>query len=84
MADMSKVCKLTKDIKEALKTVVKIYDEMISDSKSGQFKKNFGYGKRMLEVSGNGKSWISELRPRKIDLEEDLSQLLIPKDPQWL
>jgi len=43
--------------------------------------KKFWIRKRMLNFGKWQKAELDELRPRKIELEEELKQLLIPKDP---
>ena len=80
MADMSKYAKLTKEYKD-LEKIVKVYDEY------DLVIQNLANSKEILDTEKDpefremAKVELDELRPRKIELEEALKQLLIPKDP---
>ncbi len=80
MADMSKYAKLTKEYKD-LEKIVKVYDEY------DLVIQNLANSKEILDTEKDpefremAKAELEELRPRKIELEEELKQLLIPKDP---
>jgi peptide chain release factor 1 len=80
MADMSKYTKLTKEYKD-LEKVVDLYDEykLVLD--------NLENTKQILEKEKDpdfrdmAKSELEELKRRQVELEEELKQQLIPKDP---
>ncbi|PZX57866.1 peptide chain release factor 1 [Algoriphagus chordae] len=80
MADMSKYTKLTKEYKE-LEKIVAVYDEY------SLVLQNIVSSKEVLDKEKDpdfremAKAELDELRPRKEELEEELKQLLIPKDP---
>lgn len=80
MSDMSKYAKLTKEYKD-LEKVVRAYDEY------NLVLQNIASSKEILDKEKDpdfremAKTELDELRPRKEELEEELKQLLIPKDP---
>lgn len=80
MVDMSKYAKLNKEYKD-LEKIVKIYDEY------DLVIQNLANSKEILDMEKDpefremAKAELDELRPRKIELEEELKQLLTPKDP---
>jgi peptide chain release factor 1 len=80
MADMSKYAKLTKEYKD-LEKVVKIYDEYDLVIQNLANSKEILDTEKDAEFREMAKVELDELRPRKIELEEELKQLLIPKDP---
>ncbi|MGM0943839.1 MAG: peptide chain release factor 1 [Bacteroidota bacterium] len=80
MADMSKYAKLTKEYKD-LEKVVAVYDEY------NLVLQNLASSKEILEKEKDpdfremAKAELDELKERKEELENELKQLLIPKDP---
>ena len=80
MADMSKYAKLNKEYKD-LEKIVKIYDEYVLVLQNLTSSKEILDTEKDAEFREMAKSELEELRPRKIELEEELKQLLIPKDP---
>lgn len=80
MADMSKYAKLTKEYKD-LEKIVKIYDEYVLVLQNLTSSKEILDTEKDPEFREMAKFELEELRPRKIELEEELKQLLIPKDP---
>jgi peptide chain release factor 1 len=80
MADMSKYAKLNKEYKD-LEKIVKIYDEYDLVIQNLANSKEILDTEKDAEFREMAKADLDELRPRKIELEEELKQLLIPKDP---
>jgi len=80
MADMSKYAKLTKEYKD-LEKIVKVYDEYDLVIQNLTNSKEILDTEKDPEFREMAKAELDELRPRKIELEEELKQLLIPKDP---
>lgn len=80
MSDMSKYTKLSKEYKD-LEKVVEVYDEYrlvldnITSSKEILDKEKDPDFREMAKIE------LDELRDRQIELEKDLKQMLIPKDP---
>jgi peptide chain release factor 1 len=80
MEDMSKYAKLTKEYKD-LEKVVKIYDEYDLVIQNLANSKEILDTEKDVEFREMAKAELDKLRPRKVELEEELKQLLIPKDP---
>jgi peptide chain release factor 1 len=80
MADMSKYAKLTKEYKD-LEKIVAVYDEY------NLVLQNISSSKEILDKEKDpdfrdmAKAELDELKERKEELENELKQLLIPKDP---
>ncbi len=80
MMDMGKYTKLTKEYKD-LEKIVQVYDEY------DLVLQNLANSKEILDKEKDpdfremAKAELDELRPQKDKLEEELKQLLIPKDP---
>ncbi|HAS60861.1 MAG TPA: peptide chain release factor 1 [Algoriphagus sp.] len=80
MADMSKYAKLTKEYKD-LEKIVAVYDEY------NLVLQNISSSKEILDKEKDpdfrdmAKAELEELKERKEELENELKQLLIPKDP---
>jgi peptide chain release factor 1 len=80
MSDMSKYTKLSKEYKD-LEKVVAVYNEfrLVLD--------NIRSSKEILEKEKDpdfremAKAELDELRDREVELEKNLKQMLIPKDP---
>ena len=80
MADMKNYTSLTKEYKELERVVVKYreYKEVMSNLTSA---KDVLKTEKDPEFREMAKDEIDELEPRKEELEENLKQLLIPRDP---
>lgn len=80
MSDMSKYTKLSKEYKD-LEKVVEVYNEYrlvldnITSSKEILDKEKDPDFREMAKIE------LDELRDRQVELEKDLKQMLIPKDP---
>ncbi|HSJ69428.1 MAG TPA: peptide chain release factor 1 [Anditalea sp.] len=80
MSDMSKYTKLSKEYKD-LEKVVEVYNEYrlvldnITSSKEILDKEKDPDFREMAKIE------LDELRERQVELEKDLKQMLIPKDP---
>ena len=80
MSDMSKYTKLSKEYKD-LEKVVEVYNEYrlvldnITSSKEILDKEKDADFREMAKIE------LDELRERQVELEKDLKQMLIPKDP---
>lgn len=80
MSDMSKYAKLTKEYKD-LEKVVKAYDEYKLVLENIDSSKEILEKEKDPDFRDMAKAELEDLRQRKVDLEEHLKQLLIPKDP---
>ena len=80
MADMSKYTKLTKEYKD-LEKIVEVYDEYRLVLQNLTSSKELLDKEKDPEFREMAKAEIDDLRDRKEQVEEDLKQLLIPKDP---
>lgn len=80
MADMKKYSKLNKEYKD-LDKVVKKYEEYQKVSGDIDGSKEILAAEKDPELREMAKMELEELEPKKEELEEELKQLLIPKDP---
>jgi peptide chain release factor 1 len=80
MSDMSKYTKLTKEYKE-LEKIVTAFDEYKLVLQNIDSSKEILEKEKDPEFREMAKAEIEELRERKEILEEEVKQLLIPKDP---
>ncbi len=80
MADMKKYSSLSKEYKD-LEKVVKKYDEYKKVSEDLKGAKEVLETEKDPEFRDMAKMELEELEPLKEELEEELKQLLIPKDP---
>ncbi len=80
MADMSKYAKLTKEYKD-LEKIIQVYDEYTLVMQNLASSKEILDKEKDHDFREMAKVELDELRPRKEELEEELKQLLIPKDP---
>ncbi len=80
MADMKKYSKLNKEYKD-LDKVVKKYEEYQKVSGDIEGSKEILAAEKDPELREMAKMELEELEPKKEELEEELKQLLIPKDP---
>jgi len=80
MADMSKYAKLNKEYKD-LEKIVNVYDEYSLVIQNIVSSKEVLDKEKDADFREMAKAELDELRPRKVELEKDLKQLLIPKDP---
>ncbi len=80
MSDMSKYAKLTKEYKD-LEKVVRAYDEYNLVLQNITSSKEILDKEKDPEFKDMAKAELDEQRARKEVLEEELKQLLIPKDP---
>lgn len=80
MADMSKYAKLTKEYKD-LEKIVAVYDEYILVLQNISSSKEILDKEKDPDFREMAKAELDELKERKEELENELKQLLIPKDP---
>ena len=80
MSDMKKYSQLNKEYKD-LEKVVKKYEELQKVTADIEGSKEILNTEKDPELKEMAKVEIEELEPKKEDLEEELKQLLIPKDP---
>ncbi|MBU2915934.1 MULTISPECIES: peptide chain release factor 1 [Reichenbachiella] len=80
MNDMSSYSKLSKEYKD-LEKIVKKYDEYSTVLENLKNSKEILETEKDPEFRELAKMELEELDPQKIQLEEDLKEMLIPKDP---
>ena len=80
MADMKKYSKLNKEYKD-LEKIVKKYDEFLKVTGDIDGSKEILTNEKEPELREMAKMELDELEPRKVQLDEELKQMLIPKDP---
>ncbi|MEQ9424354.1 MAG: peptide chain release factor 1 [Cyclobacteriaceae bacterium] len=80
MTDMKKYSKLNKEYKD-LEKIVKKYDEYTKAKSDIEGSKEILANEKDAELREMAKMELDELEPKVEELEEDLKQLLIPKDP---
>lgn len=80
MSDMKKYSKLNKEYK-ALEKIVKKYDEFLKVTSDMEGAKDLLGSEKDPELREMAKMEIDELEPRKITIDEELKELLIPQDP---
>jgi len=80
MSDMSKYTKLSKEYKD-LEKVVEVYNELKLVMENITSSKEILENEKDADFRDMAKLELEELRERQIELEKDLKQMLIPKDP---
>lgn len=80
MSDMKKYSKLSKEYKDLEKVVIK-YNEYVEITSNIDNAKEMIRNEKDPEFRDMAKMELDELEPSKARLEEELKQLLIPKDP---
>ncbi|MFY0601011.1 MAG: peptide chain release factor 1 [Cyclobacteriaceae bacterium] len=80
MADMAKFTKLNKEYRDLEKIVIK-YDQFTLIVNNIRSAKDVLETEKDAEFREMAKSELDELNPQKIELEEELKVMLIPKDP---
>ena len=81
VSDVKKFTKLNKEYKD-LKKIVDVYDDYANVLENIKSSKELLAKEKDPEFREMAKAEIDELEPRKIQLEEDIKVLLIPKDPR--
>ncbi|MCD6112145.1 MAG: peptide chain release factor 1 [Bacteroidales bacterium] len=81
MSDMKKYIKLSKDYKD-LKPIVQVYNEYLDVLKNIDADKDILQNEKDDELRQMAKDELNELLEHKVELEEKIRILLIPKDPQ--
>ncbi|MDF2156647.1 peptide chain release factor 1 [Algoriphagus sp. CAU 1675] len=80
MSDMSKYAKLTKEYKD-LEKIVQVYDEYRLVLQNIESTKEILDKEKDQDFRDMAKAELEELKDKKENFEEELKQLLIPKDP---